>query len=252
MTLEKLAARLDTAARAVQSIAQLSEKESISLEEAYQIQRLSVDRRLARGERLTGIKLGFTSVAKMQQMGVNDLIWGRLTDKMAIPTNGKLRMSEYIHPRAEPEIAFLLQSPLRGAMNESAIRAAVGSVAVALEIIDSRYQNFKFSLEDVVADNCSSAAYAIGPWLPANQPIEDVPIALSIDGQIVHEGSSSAILGNPWKSMYAAARILAENDIELAAGSIILAGAATPAVYHSPGQTVTAAASGLGAVTIFS
>lgn len=157
-----LAERLDTAAHAAAATPQL--EAPITLDEAYAVQRASVARRMARGETRIGIKMGFTSRAKMVQMGVSDLIWGRLTSGMLVDDGGSVALSRYVHPRVEPEIAFLIGRPLAGRVTAAQALACVEAVAPALEIIDSRYQDFRFSLTDVVADNSSSSGFVVGPW----------------------------------------------------------------------------------------
>jgi len=246
----QIAEILDQAAKNAQSTAQISLQHPISLEQAYDIQALSIERRLDRGEQLTGVKLGFTSKAKMEQMGVHDMIWGRLTDAMARAHNGSISLSQFIHPRAEPEIAFLLSKDVTHALSMEEAKEYVEAVAVAIEIIDSRYENFKFSLEDVVADNCSSSAYVIGKWMPNDTTIQNIKITLSIDNQLISEGNSNAILGNPWESLLAATRLASQNGLMLKKGQIILAGAATPATYLKPSQQVEASAEGLGSVSL--
>ena len=250
MHYRKIASELDRAAIHSLSIPQISKVNTLSLQEAYAIQSISLAKRYERGERLVGIKLGFTSKAKMEQMGVHDLIWGKLTDQMEYPDGGILIKSDFIHPRAEPEIAFQLFRDIQGDLSLENVKSSVGFVAVALEIIDSRYEDFKFSLEDVIADNCSSAGYVIGRWKSAGTELFDIPMSLKINDKIIHQGSSNAILGNPWESMMAAARLAKENGEILRAGSIILAGAATPASFIEVGQVVTATAEGLGSVTL--
>ena len=155
-----LAERLDQAAQSARATTQLSA--DITVEQAYEIQRLSIARRLSRGERRIGTKMGFTSRAKMVQMGVSDLIWGRLTDLMLQEEGGDVRIANFVHPRVEPEIAYLLKQPLVGRVTAMQAFAAVEAIAPALEIIDSRYENFKFSLTDVIADNSSSSGLIIG------------------------------------------------------------------------------------------
>ncbi|MEO1259576.1 MAG: fumarylacetoacetate hydrolase family protein, partial [Bacteroidota bacterium] len=117
-----------------------------------------------------------------------------------------------------------------------------------VEVIDSRYENFKFSLEDVIADNCSSAAFIIGPWHPLDVAIEKLKIELIIDGEVVQSGSSAAILGNPYESVVAAARLALQYAKPIPMGAYILAGAATPAVYLKKGNAVKAIVEGLGEV----
>ena len=250
MNYHQAAELLDQAASNAQSVAQLMHSRSFNLEEAYAIQSISIGRRLTRGERITGMKLGFTSKAKMEQMGVHDMIWGRLTDAMVYEHGSELQKSKFIHPRAEPEIAFRLARTIDQPLQLDTASDYVDAVAVAIEVIDSRYQNFKFSLEDVIADNCSSSAYVLGEWLPVETKITDIPMALQIDGAIVHAGNSNAILGNPWESMVNAARLALEHGIVLEAGQVVLAGAATAAVYLETGQEVSAMAEGLGTVKI--
>ncbi len=158
-------------------------------------------RRLGRGERQVGMKMGFTSRAKMLQMGIDDLIWGRLTSGMRVEEGSTIKLSSYVHPRVEPEIAFLLKRPLAGDVTASEALAAVEAIAPALEIIDSRYQNFKFSLPDVIADNASSSGFVIGAWNAPNSDIGNLGMVMSFDGKAQHMGSSAAILGNPLRAL---------------------------------------------------
>lgn len=249
-TIDELATLLDAAARTATPIAQLAETGArIELADAYAIQAASVARRLARGERAIGIKMGFTSRAKMAQMGVEDLIWGRLTDAMQLAAGGELRLSRFIHPRAEPEIAFRLARPLWGAITRAQAIAAVDAVAPAIEIIDSRYRNFRFSLTDVVADNSSSSAFVLGEWVdPARLGDAEQPMSLRVDGSVVQQGSSAAILGDPWASLVEAARLAHAAGLVLEAGWVVLAGAATAAHALAAGTRVEADAGTLGRV----
>lgn len=248
MTATEIAEKLDTAALNAASIPQISSYYPMALDEAYTIQKSSLERRYSRGEHLVGLKMGFTSKAKMEQMGVHDLIWGRLTDKMHYPLGAEIVRSDYIHPRAEPEIAFRVSKDITEDISLSNAEEYVDAVAVAIEIIDSRYENFKFSLEDVVADNCSSAGFTIGEWMPGDTVIENILMSMVSDDIIVGKGNSSAILGNPWESFVAAARLAKTHGETIKAGHVILAGAATAATYIKSGQTISAHAEGLGMV----
>lgn len=209
-------------------------------DEAYAVQEALIARRLARGERLTGFKLGFTSLAKMRQMGVADLIHGRLTDRMEITDGGRYDTSGLIHPRIEPEVAFLLGDTLRPGADPA---AAVAAVAPALEVIDSRYEGFRFSLPEVIADNTSAAGYALGPWRPLTD-LGNLGVLLELDGRLAQAGSTAAILGHPLRALAAAARLAGS----LEPGTVILAGAATAAVPLPPGTHVRATVAGLGTV----
>ncbi len=248
MNYNQIAEKLDTAAYTATACSQISNTVQFDLNAAYAIQSISMARRYLRGEQLVGLKLGFTSKAKMEQMGVHDMIWGRLTDKMHYASDGTLTISKFIHPRAEPEIAFCISKHIDKELNLDNVKEYVSSLAVAIEIIDSRYENFKFSLEDVVADNCSSAGFVLGPWQDADTNIQDISIQISINQEMVHDGNSNAILGNPWESMVAISRLALNNGEILKEGSIVLAGAATPASYVKAGDVIGVRAEGLGEV----
>lgn len=243
------AQKLDRAATAAAPIEQLSLSTPFTVDTAYAIQAAAIEARYRRGEQLVGIKMGFTSRAKMEQMGVHDMIWGRLTDQMELAPGGILPMSQFIHPRAEPEICFQVEEPIDWELDLDEARQLVSGVAVAIEIIDSRYKDFKFSLEDVIADNCSSSAFVIGEWYEPEHNLFDRPMSLIINGQTVQSGSSKAILGNPWESVVNAGRLATQYGQVIPAGAYILAGAATPAVFLEPNQEVVATLEGFGSVS---
>lgn len=244
------AAALDTAQRTVTSISQLSASATVTLATAYATQHAVIARRLARGERRTGLKLGFTSRAKAQQMGVDDVIIGTLTDAMRLDDGSVYDRRSAIHPRVEPEVAYLLGADVSEDMPNP--MDAVAAVAPALEIIDSRYRDFRFSLGDVVADNTSAAAYAIGPWIPYDRAggLENSAVRLEIDGRLSATGSTAAILGDPARAVSAAARLAARHGFVLRAGMVLLAGAATAAVALPDSGVVEATVAGLGRVSI--
>jgi 2-oxo-3-hexenedioate decarboxylase len=244
LNIEDLAESLDQAAFRATATPQLDEP--ITLQEAYAIQRNSIGRRLARGERQIGIKMGFTSRAKMVQMGVSDLIWGRLTSGMLVDDGGTVSIADYVHPRVEPEIAFLVSRPLSGRVTIPQALAAIEAVAPALEIIDSRYENFRFSLTDVVADNSSSSGFVVGPWQRPDIDLSNLGLVMSFSGRPQAFGSSAAILGHPLRSLVAAARVVAEAGETLSPGDIVLAGGATAASALIAGSYVSLEMEALG------
>ena len=244
--LDTIAKQLDQAAKTANAVEQISSHTDIDLKDAYEIQKLSINERLARGEKLVGYKMGFTSHAKMKQMGVDDLIWGRLTDAMVIEQGQSIDLDQYVHPRAEPEIAFKLKAPLAGKVSKEQALAAVEAIAPAIEVIDSRYQNFKFSLADVIADNCSSTGFVIGNWFAPDTDIAALNMQLNVNGETKAEGLSSEILDHPLNSLVEAARCVAEYGETLEAGQIVLAGAATAAIALERGQAIEAQVEGLG------
>lgn len=248
--LNQLALALDQAALTRQAVAQLSDQQTgFDVETAYAVQRLLVQQRLRRGARRVGMKMGFTSVAKMRQMGVDQMIWGRLTDDMRLDEGGELALDRYVHPRAEPEIVFLLKKPLAGRVSAAEAMAAVEAVAGGIEIIDSRYRDFRFHLADVIADNASSSGFLVGPLQPASTDVANLGIVMRVDGRVVQAGSSAAILGHPVRSLVAAARLAAEAGESLQPGDLVLAGAATEAVALRAGMRVRAEFQSLGAVS---
>ena len=244
----KIAKKLDDAARKARACTQPSETTKMTLDEAYEIQAAMIRRRLDRGEKRNGMKMGFTSRAKMIQMGIEDMIWGRLTDGMVVEDGAPISLKDYVHPRVEPEIAFLLKRPLGYPCTAADAMAAVDGVAPAMEIIDSRYKNFKFSLEDVVADNASSSGFVIGPWQRPDTALDNLGMVLEFNGRPVQIGSSAAILGQPVRSLVAAARLTAEAGERLEAGWIVMAGGATAAEALRPGVYVRNSVQNLGSV----
>lgn len=246
MNTKEFAKNLDDAFLNAEAIEQLSFKSPFSEDEAYQIQEELLQRRYDRGEKFVGVKLGFTSKAKMAQMGVKDLIFGRLTNKMLVQNGGKLRFDDYIHPRAEPEICFITKKEINREVSMEEVKEFIGSVAAAIEVIDSRYEDFQFSLEDVIADNCSSAAFVVGESQSVEIPLGDLEMEMKFEFQKMTEGNSVAILGNPWESVIAAARLASKYNQVIPAGSYILAGAATSAIFLREKENVLVSVESLG------
>jgi 2-oxo-3-hexenedioate decarboxylase len=242
--IDAMAQSIDEAARTHTAIRQFGQ--TLGETDAYAVQSASIKRRLSRGEKRIGMKMGFTSRAKMDQMGVHDMIWGRLTDRMLVEEGAPIQLGDYIHPRVEPEIAFLIGARLQGMVSMAQAQAAVAAIAPAMEIIDSRYENFKFALGDVVADNASSAGVVIGPWAIRDTDIANIGMVMSVDGEVVQVGSSAAILGHPLRALVAAARLVGYAGECLEPGDIVLAGAATPAEALRPGCHVRVEVQRLG------
>ena len=257
--LSAMAETLDRAAQAAAPVAQLTiSQPELSLTDAYTVQRLLVGHRLERGATRAGMKMGLTSLAKMEQVGVHEPIYAHLTSDMVLSDGGSLSRGSYVHPRAEPEIAFVLARPLEGTVTEAQAVAALAGVCPAIEVIDSRYKDFKFQLEDVVADNASSCRFVLGAQLtPVSALIDhgadlgNLGMVFEVDGQVKHTGSSAAILEHPLRSLTTLVRMLAERGEGLQAGDVVLAGAATPAVHLQPGQHVKLFVDELGTAELF-
>ena len=249
--IQNMAQQLHQAQRTQMPIAQLSLQQSFHIDDAYAIQKQLIQNRINEGEKLIGLKMGFTSEAKMQQMGVHDLIWGRLTDAMTIENHGQTQRSQYIHPRVEPEICFRISADINDELDENQVIDFVDGISCAIELIDSRYQNFKFSLEDVIADNCSSAGFVLGDWLPVSTNLNNLSMELTINNQTIASGSSNDIMNNPWKSLAAATRLAKQYGEPIKKGMIILAGAATNAEFLQANQSAAAIVQNYGQADCF-
>lgn len=239
--LQRLAGIVDTAAMTATEIAMLTgDGREIAIDDAYRIQSASIARRLERGERIVGMKMGLTSRAKMEQVGVHEPIYGILTSSMVVNDGGSIRLEEHCHPRVEPEVAFVLAEDLHGPVTPAQALRAVAGACAALEVIDSRYRDFTFTLPDVVADNTSAARFVLGSALV---PVEGVNlgnlgIIFEVNGEIVETGSSAAVLDHPARSLAELANMLAHRGDHLRAGQIILSGGATAAVALKSGDRV--------------
>lgn len=247
--MNKLAAIVDDAAVSSTEIEQLTvSNPALTIEQAYDVQRASVARRLERGERPVGMKMGLTSRAKMEQVGVHEPIFGHLTSGMIITDGGTMDIGDFCHPRIEPEVAFIMAEDLQGPVTPvQALRATAG-VCAALEVIDSRYKDFKFTLPDVVADNTSASRFVLGSTIvPADQVnLGNLGIILEVNGQAVEIGSSAAVLDHPARSLAELANMLARDGRKLSAGDIVLSGGATAAVALKPGDHVRAVIDEIG------
>jgi len=251
--ISELARRLESAERNAAGIEPLTaELPSLEVEQAYAVQAELLRLKREKGERIIGYKMGLTSKAKMEQMGVHAPIYGVLTDRMFRPDGAEFALAGSIHPRIEPEIAFRLGRELKGRPSPEEALAACSNACAALEIIDSRYKAFRFKLSDVVADNASCKAFALGTWqpVPALERLGSLSMELRVGGKAVRNGSSSHILGNPARSLATLAGMLSDRGLSLAKGAVVLAGAATEAVALEEGACVEADVEELGRVAV--
>lgn len=218
---------------------------------AYDAQDLFVDVLREERQRVIGAKLGLTSRAKQQVMGVSDPLYGWLTDTMVVEADNPVPVDELIHPRAEPEVAFLLARDLEGPASVTSVLAATEVVFAAMDILDSRYENYRFKLPDVVADNCSSGAVVLGSVARHPEELEDLRLVgcvLRDRGTIVATAAGAATMGHPANSIAWLANRLAARGRSLPAGSLVLSGGLTAPVPLPHGGFVTAEFDGLGTV----
>lgn len=240
--IEKWATVLNNARLRAEPVAQISPQiPGFARPDAYAVQEAQFRQRLAAGEKQLGWKMGLTSKAKREQMNLDSPLYGFLTDRMQVANGGRFDLQGTIHPKIEPEIAFLLGKDLRGAVSRTEVLAATSAITSCLEILDSRYQQFKyFSMEDVISDNSSSSHFVLGAWKEDFREL-DLPalrMEMRADGTVAQQGVASDISGDPVVSVIQLCALLAERGQILKAGSIVLAGAATPAIELKPGLRI--------------
>ncbi len=244
---------LDTAAQHRLVVDQLTADDpDLDVATAYAIQDALVARRVGRGERVVGAKLGLTSLAKQREMSVHEPIGGWLTDRMALAAGEPLDTGSLVQPRCEPEIAFRLERDLAGAATTAQdVMAATGSLMVAIEVLDSRYRDYQFTLADVVADDASAARYALGaPMDPAGVDRVGCAVRFLLDGTQVASATGAAVMGDPAAAVAWWVRHLAGSGRGLTAGMVVLSGALTGAHRVGPGTRVRAEVDGLGALDL--
>ncbi len=253
-SIQDYATLLHTAERHRVPIAPLSTEEpALTTVEAYAIQSAWFEQRIATGERLVGRKIGLTSQAMQQQLGVDQPDYGFLLDTMVVPSHETLAFERLIQPRIEPEIAFWLAADLRGpgVTIEQVIQATRG-VSAALEVVDSRIAHWRITLIDTIADNASSARVIVSEQIvPINTfDLAKVGVTMIRNGQEVGSGTGAAVLGHPAAAVAWLANKLSEFGIGLEAGQLVLPGAMCAAVSVVQGDTFHAAFDGLGDVAI--
>lgn len=221
---------------------------------AYAVQRRLTEVRLASGARVVGRKIGLTSPAVQQQLGVDQPDFGVLFDDMDLTTpsgTAGVPMSRLLQPKVEAEIAFVLGADLDdGPLDLAQIRAAVDVAVPALEIVDSRVAGWDISFADTVADNASSGLFVLGSErasLQAFRPVE-AAMEMTLDGEVASTGTGAACLGNPLAALMWLAVTARALGHPLRAGQLVLSGALGPMVPVTTGSVVEAHITGLGSV----
>jgi 2-oxo-3-hexenedioate decarboxylase len=225
----------------------------LSLDDAYAIQDTMLGQRMLFGESLAGAKLGLTSRAKQEQMGVGEPAYGWVTASSVLGDDADVSMSELIHPRVEPEFVFLMGADLAGEQCSSDdVLDATERVVGGIEVIDSRYEAFKFTLPDVIADNTSAARVAIGRAgvAPREVDLRKIECTFTVDGEVTGVATGAALLGDPAECVALLVRHLARSGRGLRAGWLVMAGAPLDARPLSVGTVATASYSHLGDVTV--
>ena len=229
------------------------EHPKMSIEDGYAVQHELRRRRILRGERLIGLKGGLTSKAKMDQMGVHSPSFGFLTNIMASPENAAITFSSMIHPRVEAEIAFVTNRELGGPdCTIDEVLDATEVVIPAVEVIDSRFENFKLDLISAIADNASSCRYVTGgrPRGPRDMDLRTVGVVIEKNGVIQALGAGAAVLNHPANSIVMLVQHLAKYRETLPAGSFVMTGGITEAIPVQAGDSVIARFQDMGSVSL--
>jgi 2-keto-4-pentenoate hydratase len=201
--------------------------------DAYRIQLINIGLRSDAGVETVGHKVGLSSKAMQQMMGVDEPDYGHLLADMQCFEDVPVDASGYLIPRVEPEVAFVLGADLPGeGCTEDDVLAATEAVAPALELIDSRIANWDIRLVDTISDNASSAGFVLGAARvkPADVDLLTIPVELWRGQEQVGVGRSDAVLGNPVTSVAWLARKVASFGVRLRAGHVVLPGSCTRAV----------------------
>ncbi|WP_286239500.1 2-oxo-3-hexenedioate decarboxylase [Neptuniibacter halophilus] len=224
----------------------------MTYDDAFDIQWEIRRRKEVRGNKIVGMKMGLTSWAKMAQMGVEHPCYGFLADYFAVADGGDIRHEELIHPKIEAELAFVTKAPLKGpGVHIADVLRATDFVMPAVEVIDSRYKDFKFDLKSVIADNSSSSRFIAGSTMkPASElDLKNLGVVMEINGEVVQVGAGAAVLGHPASSVAMLANMLGERGEEIPAGSFIMIGAITAAVQVNKGDSFVVRYQDLGTVS---
>lgn len=250
----QLAEELFEALRQSRTVAPLRDRADLTIDDAYAISLKLLAKRKAEGEKVVGKKIGVTSKAVQDMLGVDRPDFGFLTDRMHIdgaepyPIAGNL-----IAPRAEAEIAFILKADLIGpGVTEADVLAATESVCACFEIVDSRIENWNIQIVDTVADNASCGIFVLGDKRvdPTTLDLPSLKCEVFKNGALISEGLGSAVQGSPLTAVAWLANTLGAYGVPLLAGEIILSGSLVPLAPAAPGDVFETRIDGLGTAII--
>lgn len=220
---------------------------------AYQVQRVNTELALAAGRRISGKKIGLTSLAVQKQLGVDQPDYGVLFADMEVPSGGSVAFGSVLQPRVEAEVALVIGKDL--AHPDTTLAELIGAVEFvlpAIEIVGSRVEGWDISITDTIADNASSGAYVLG-----NRPVRLADVDLALCGMALYNrgepvsvGAGVACLGHPLTAALWLARTMARMGQPLTAGEVVLTGALGPMVPVLAGETYHASINGLGSVSV--
>jgi 2-keto-4-pentenoate hydratase len=235
---EQLAGLILGARQRQEPIAPLTDTMALSMPQAYQVQAAVTRHRTGAGHRVVGWKLGYTSEAMRAQMGVAQMNFGPLTDVMALP-NGSKVPGTAIQPLVEPEAAFVMARGLAGPCTVPDVLAATQEVRSCLEVVDPVWTDRRFRIEDNTADGSSAAFYVLGDPMD-HRDLPSLGVVLRHDGELVSTATGAAASGHPAQGVAWLAAQLAERNLSLQPGDVVLSGGLTRAQPLEPGHEISA------------
>ena len=225
----------------------------ITIADAYRIQQRMLARRLEAGERVVGKKIGVTSAAVMNMLGVYQPDFGYMLDGMIVAQGESIAMSTLIQPKAEGEIAFILKRDLMGpGLSNADVLAATECVMPCFEIVDSRIRDWKIKIQDTVADNASCGVFVLGDRLvdPRGLDLVTCGMVLEKNGEVVVTGAGAATMASPLNAMAWLANTLGRLGVPLKAGEVVLSGALGAMVPVKAGDNLRVAIGGIGGCSV--
>jgi 2-oxo-3-hexenedioate decarboxylase len=253
-TIAMLADRLEQAELTATAVTKITDEHpGMDWEDAYAIQDAIRAAKAARGVPVAGLKMGLTSAAKIAQMGVKEPIYGFLNGEHEYTSGADISTEGLLHPKVEAEIGFVLRHPLQGpGCDVAQVLEATAYVVAAVEVIDSRYENFKFDVKSVIADNTSAARYVVGSGRhdAIGRDLRTVSIVMRKNGAVAATATGADVLGHPAASVAMLANMLGERGRAIPAGVLILSGGATEAIAVAAGDQITVDCEWLGSVSM--
>ena len=225
----------------------------MTIEDAYAVQKRMIDRRVQDGEVIVGKKIGVTSRAVMNTLGVYQPDFGYMMDRMIVNEGESIAMSTLIQPKAEGEIAFLLKKDLMGpGLSNADILAATECVIPCFEIVDSRIRDWKIKIQDTVADNASCGVFVLGDSAvsPRKVDLSTCGMVLEKNGEIIATGSGAAAMGSPVNAITWLANTLGRLGVPLKAGEVVLSGALAAMFPCAAGDNFRVSIGGIGACSV--
>jgi 2-oxopent-4-enoate/cis-2-oxohex-4-enoate hydratase len=230
-----------------------SRHDGITIEDAYHIQQRMISRRLDKGERIIGKKIGVTAKAVMNMLGVGQPDFGYMLDGMIYNEGESIDSQTLIQPRAEGEIAFVMKKDVMGpGLTAADILAATEGVMACFEIVDSRIRDWKIKIQDTVADNASCGVFVLGDRLvdPKGLDLSTCGMVLEKNGEIVGTGAGAASLGSPVNAMVWLANTLGRLGIPLKAGEVVLSGSLAALIPVQAGDSLRVSIGGIGGCSV--